>query len=223
MPPRSPRVGRRLNRPEMSPNHGRADGRMAAGASLEESPGSTETRCRVTPGGGDPRESATENRPPGLARARVKRWGKSPPRFGQPHRHGKPHREQGRIGEPRASARCILLQGSRVDCLRPRATAVPDEWPSLAKARTEPGLQAIRIAFRAAARPPTGIGFRRRRDRRGCSSRSSTGFRPGRVPAPVTRPRAEPRRRRPGRRRAVRRAAGPRPRARHAARPHASR
>ena len=30
----------------------------------EESPGSTETRCRVTPGGGDPRESATESSPP---------------------------------------------------------------------------------------------------------------------------------------------------------------
>ncbi len=31
----------------------------------EESPGSTEIRCRLTAGGGDPRESATENRPPG--------------------------------------------------------------------------------------------------------------------------------------------------------------
>ncbi len=30
----------------------------------EESPGSMETRCRVTPGGGNPRESATENIPP---------------------------------------------------------------------------------------------------------------------------------------------------------------
>lgn len=30
----------------------------------EESPGSTEKRCRVTPGGGDPRESATESKPP---------------------------------------------------------------------------------------------------------------------------------------------------------------
>jgi hypothetical protein len=30
----------------------------------EESPGSTEVRCRVTPGGGDPRESATESTPP---------------------------------------------------------------------------------------------------------------------------------------------------------------
>ena len=30
----------------------------------EESPGSTETRCQVTPGGGNPRDSATENKPP---------------------------------------------------------------------------------------------------------------------------------------------------------------
>ena len=30
----------------------------------EESPGSTETRCQVMPGGGDPRDSATENKPP---------------------------------------------------------------------------------------------------------------------------------------------------------------
>ena len=33
---------------------------------LEESPGSTETRCRVIPGGGNPRESATESKPPGF-------------------------------------------------------------------------------------------------------------------------------------------------------------
>ena len=31
----------------------------------------------------------------------MKRWGKSPPRTGQPGRHGKPHREQCRIGVPR--------------------------------------------------------------------------------------------------------------------------
>ena len=31
---------------------------------VEESPGSTETRCRLTTGGGDPRESATERKPP---------------------------------------------------------------------------------------------------------------------------------------------------------------
>jgi len=30
----------------------------------EESPGSTKTRCQVMPGGGNPRDSATENKPP---------------------------------------------------------------------------------------------------------------------------------------------------------------
>ncbi len=68
---------------------------------VEESPGSTETRCRITSGGGDPRESATEIRPLVHARARVKRWGKSPPRDRQRERHGKPHREQSRIGTTR--------------------------------------------------------------------------------------------------------------------------
>ncbi len=66
---------------------------MIAGASvktgaLEESPGSTERRCRVTPGGGDPRDSATESKPPNPFRglwvaswaARVKGCGKSAPR-----------------------------------------------------------------------------------------------------------------------------------------------
>ena len=67
----------------------------------EESPGSTEIRCRVTPGGGNPRESATENKPPQLAAVRVKRWGKSPPRFWQQNWHGKPHLEQDLIGVAR--------------------------------------------------------------------------------------------------------------------------
>jgi len=31
---------------------------------MEESPGSTGIRCRLTAGGGDPRESATESKPP---------------------------------------------------------------------------------------------------------------------------------------------------------------
>ena len=75
----------------------------------EESPGSTGIRCRPTAGGGDPRDSATENKPPahprfarkGLPedpRARVKRCGKSAPRPWQQGRQGKPHREQDRIG-----------------------------------------------------------------------------------------------------------------------------
>ncbi len=39
-------------------------GRLLQNNFGEESPGSTETRCRVIPGGGDPRESATESKPP---------------------------------------------------------------------------------------------------------------------------------------------------------------
>ena len=63
----------------------RLDGRSGKGrkAAGEESPGSMETRCRLTAGGGDPRESATESKPPArvrIGRVRVKGWGKSPPR-----------------------------------------------------------------------------------------------------------------------------------------------
>src|SRR5262245_13630177 len=44
-------------------------GRMAASLQVsrsggEESPGSMEARCRITSGGGDPRDSATESKPP---------------------------------------------------------------------------------------------------------------------------------------------------------------
>ena len=77
--------------------------------------------CRVTPGGGNPRESATEKSLPprfacGSLGVMVKRWGKSPPRTGQPGRHGKPHPEQCRIG---------ALRGKVCDCQRrkPKATA----------------------------------------------------------------------------------------------------
>jgi hypothetical protein len=51
--------------------------RTAAGApALEESPGSTGIRCRLTAGGGDPRESATESKPPGS-------WPDGPPGKGE--------------------------------------------------------------------------------------------------------------------------------------------
>src|SRR5215510_12927727 len=62
----------------------RADGRSGKGrkAAGEESPGSTDERCRITSGGGNPRESATENRPP-AQQVRVKRCGKSAPRARQ--------------------------------------------------------------------------------------------------------------------------------------------
>ena len=78
-------------------------GRGGGTAPVEESPDSMRQRRRVTPGRGNPRESATENRLPGSARAQVKRWGKSPPRDGQPDRHGKPRQEQCQIGASRGS------------------------------------------------------------------------------------------------------------------------
>ena len=40
-----------------------ADGWMVA-STLEESPDSSKQRCRVTPGRGNPMESATESKPP---------------------------------------------------------------------------------------------------------------------------------------------------------------
>ena len=76
--------------------------RQSAGRSLrvtaEESPGSMETRWRLTAAGGDPRDSATEKKPLSFEAARVKRCGKSAPRDRQRNRQGKPHREQNRIG-----------------------------------------------------------------------------------------------------------------------------
>ncbi len=82
----------------LAPPVGRA---AAARSRVEESPGSMEKRWRLTAAGGDPRESATENRPPGRAPARVKRGGKRAPRCRQRQWQGKPRREQDRIGAAR--------------------------------------------------------------------------------------------------------------------------
>ena len=110
--------------------------RKAAG---EESPGSMETRCRVTPGGGDPRESATESKPPARARpsgrvlrpVRVKGCGKSAPRLRRRRRHGKPHREQDRVGAAGpATGQAGFRAAARVGRARRPATGVPDEWSS---------------------------------------------------------------------------------------------
>ena len=40
------------------------DKRLIALINKEESPGSTKTQCQLMAGGGDPRDSATENKPP---------------------------------------------------------------------------------------------------------------------------------------------------------------
>jgi hypothetical protein len=130
---------------------------LSADARREESPGSTEVRCRVTPGGGDPRESATESTPPtclGLARraVRVKRCGKSAPRRRQRRRQGKPHREQDQVGAAGIPERSGMpgrppsrRSGRSHEALgdeRPRRMAIAvsreDPWGG-----TEPGLHAV--------------------------------------------------------------------------------
>src|SRR5580692_4968724 len=139
----------------------RPDGRSRYGRKVagEESPGSIDIRCRITSGGGDPRDSATENEPPafalrGFGAVRVKRCGKSAPRIRQRKRHGKPHREQDRIGTASRDVRrkAITPQGDvrlavRVGCSRQCVNIVPEEWPSRIacaswRCPTKPGLQA---------------------------------------------------------------------------------
>jgi hypothetical protein len=80
--------------------------------------------------------------------ARVKGWGKSPPRDWQQERHGKPHREQDRIGtvEGQLSG---LFPAHRPGRLReadgdigPRGMAATFSAPQGAEGHTEPGLQA---------------------------------------------------------------------------------
>ena len=78
----------------------------------------------------------TARTPCGLLAARVKRWGKSPPRFRQRGRHGKPHREQGRIGADGVARVGAWTQGrsrpaARVGRAKPAATRAPEEWPSV--------------------------------------------------------------------------------------------
>ena len=67
--------------------------------------------CWVIPSGGNSKESATENIPPGAGfqlMVRVKRCGKSAPLEQRCSRHGKPHTEQGQIGERLNVARMKL-------------------------------------------------------------------------------------------------------------------
>ena len=119
-------------------------------SSAEESPGSLKKRWRLTAAGGDPRESATESKPPRRGNpctVRVKGCGKSAPRGWQQPWHGKPHREQdqigvaGQAGQPvlpsriRISHPGWLLEGAGNGSSRRMAVAEGD-------LQTEPGLQA---------------------------------------------------------------------------------
>src|SRR5258708_39875594 len=129
-------------------------GRKAAG---EESPGSIDIRCRITSGGGDPRDSATENEPlpppypPPLAgegqregAARVKRCGKSAPRIRQRNRHGKPHREQNRIGTATRAVRESENAAGRCQARRPGR---------LLEAMCKHGPRGMAVTYRPRKRP----------------------------------------------------------------------
>jgi len=111
--------------------------------------------CRVTPGRGNPRESATEKSLPHRtgngSGVMVKRWGKGPPRTWQQGRHGKPHPEQCRIGASGgrsgngrhrrdASARRPGLAAEARRQRRDQRNGHPGGFGP----RTEPGLQAVR-------------------------------------------------------------------------------
>ncbi len=131
---------------------GGPDGRVPGPWSMcEESPDSTRQRCRVTPGRGNPRESATEIKPPFAdrvrsAEVRVKRWGKSPPRDGQPDRHGKPHREQCQIGTAHGLALAPRSGSAARACWRQQAQR---NGHHRGLPGTESGLQVLRASLRS--------------------------------------------------------------------------
>ncbi len=80
---------------------------------------------------GQPQGKCHRKQTAGFILARVKRCGKSAPRFRQRQRQGKPHREQNRIGVARSlRASGPFRSAARVGCVKRLATGVPDEWSS---------------------------------------------------------------------------------------------
>ncbi len=141
----------------------------------EESPGSMGTRCRVIPGEGDLRESATESKPPArlrASRARVKGCGKSAPRRRQRRWQGKPHRERDQVGAARApraglgraiGAGWVPAAAARVGRERRPVTGVPDEWPSPALGRGQnPAYRPSGVISRVAGAWSAGLRIRLR-------------------------------------------------------------
>ena len=83
-------------------------------------------RRQVTPGHGDfaVTDSATENRPPRNIVVRVKRWGKSPPRFPATEAARQTPPEQGQIG---GEEKPTPTNTPRVGCTRAEVTPLPEE------------------------------------------------------------------------------------------------
>ena len=105
------------------------------------------------------------------AAARVKGWGKSPPRDWRQERQGKPHREQNRIGAVRgATFEGCFRPTARVGCVRRMATCAQDEWPP----RSRREARAIQNpAYRPAGTFPS---FDNYMKPKGCAGRRSLGF-----------------------------------------------
>ena len=131
--------------------------------------------CRVTPGRGDAKESATEKRPPsgsfGDRTVRVKRCGKSAPPRRQRRGHGKPHAEQGQIGRRRVPVPSRLeraVSGSAAGARRRLRAKRNDRGPERGTEFGLParsGLSAQAVASRPALRGlATGARITTRRD-----------------------------------------------------------
>lgn len=128
----------------------RADGWMIAGGNFRGKSGLHEVRVpgnarRGQPQGKRHREESAlvSGASPAETLVMVKRWGKSPPRTGQPGRYGKPHPEQCRIGALRGKVRTHTPatgcrrppQGhfspkARVGSLTALVTGAAEEWSS---------------------------------------------------------------------------------------------
>src|SRR5207253_9972186 len=93
----------------------------------EESPGSMDIRCRIMSGGGDRRETATENRPPAHASAQagegetVRQQRPACPATGAA-RQTPPAAKPNRGGAEEQSSGPVSGSGPRVGCSRRRAT-----------------------------------------------------------------------------------------------------
>jgi hypothetical protein len=127
---------------------------MAAGLRIRGKSGLHEATVPGNARPGQPEGKRHREQSARHVRVRVKRWGKSPPRDGQPDRHGKPHREQCRIGtsrrlippgisrQGRFSPRGPGWQLEPAGNGGPRGMVIPSR-----KGRTESGLQAVRAVL----------------------------------------------------------------------------
>ena len=113
---------------------------MTAGGNTRGKSGLHEDRVPGNARPGQPEgKRHREETAPAQAGAMVKRWGKSPPRTGQPGRYGKPHPEQCRIGASRGlvpdrkigdTAAGTFSPEARVGSLTPLVTVRAEEWSS---------------------------------------------------------------------------------------------